>query len=869
MSHRVPFTSSLSWYIAVVLLLVLQLLPIGPQQLVQADDPLSYRDMQSPSLEFVQRHSGIAPNVEWQLSKLVQAAEAEGLRAASQAAGAHVEDDMIRVVVSCTEEDAPRIVDLIGDSGATVEATWRGLIQCLVLPMMVEDLARTEGVMSVRLPDFSFPCAESQGLELVNADLWHAADLDGTGLKIGILDSGFAGYTSLLGTELPGSVATRWPIAGGSGTSIHGTACAEIVHDLAPGASLYLARYDGSVDWHTAAQWLIDQEVDAISCSIGWLGTGPRDGTSDICAPIEAARDAGILWSQSSGNSAQRHWMGPWTDTDNDGAHDFGPPPQPDESNAIGLNAGTEIYISLTWDDTWGSPTNDYDLLVFYDDDEAPYDWSENDQAGGYPDPHEAVQFTAPWSGWYHVVVVEWDTSRDCTLELFATASALQYQVAAGSLADNAASPDALTVGAVDWATPNTLEFFSSRGPTVDESTKPDMVAPDRVDTATYGAGGFTGTSAAAPHVAAAAALVKQPYPYYDADDIQAYLEGNALDLGSSGKDNLFGSGLLQLPTEPPPPLDYGDAADPTYPTLHASNGARHVITPGFYLGKSVDSEFDGQPNLDATGDDALDGNDDEDGVVFTSVLAAGEQATVNVTASASGFLDAWMDFNVDGDWDDTGEQVFSSQLLAAGVNHLSFSVPGGMSATEYVFSRFRFSSAGGLSYTGQANDGEVEDYKKLVTAVTIELPLEAGWNMVSVPVQADDMSASTVFAGSVAVYTWNPDSKSYVSPDTIDPKCGYWVAVTQDTTFTVSGTPVDTWTDDVITGWNMIGSIYGATVDVADLVEVPPDSVLRNAIYWWNPENKSYESTSQILPGRGYWVAATETCALTMSPPP
>jgi len=860
-SQRKSVMLALPTWAAIVLLLVLQLSPIGPQHLVQAEDHPTYREMQSLSPGAVERNTLIAPKVESQLSQLVHASASEGLREASQDAGVHIQEDMIRVVVSCIEEDALQVVDVIEDSGATVEAIWRGLIQCLVLPEMVENLALTESVVSVSLPDFSFPCTQSQGLELIEADEWHTAGLNGTGLKIGVLDSGFAGYASLLGTELPGSVATRWPISGGSGTSVHGTACAEIVHDLAPGASLYLARYDGSVDWQTAAQWLIDQEVDVISCSIGWLGTGPRDGTSYICAPIEAARDAGILWSQSSGNSAQRHWMGPWNDTDIDGVHDFGTPSQPDESNAIGLNAGSEIYISLTWDDTWGSAANDYDLLVFYGDDEAPYVWSENDQAGGFPAPHESIQFTAPWSGWYHIVVVEWETSRDCVLELFTTASTLQYQVAAGSITDNAASPDALTVGAVDWASPNELETFSSRGPTVDERIKPDMVAPDRVDTETYGAGSFAGTSAAAPHVAAAAALVKEAYPSYWADEIQAFLENNAVDLGTPGRDNLYGSGRLLLPAI----LDFGDSPDPSYPTLLASNGARHITVPGFHLGASVDAEDDGQPNAGATGDDTLDENDDEDGVVFTSVLAAGEQATVNVTASAAGFLDAWIDFNVDGDWDDAGEQVFSSQLLAAGVNYFSYSVPEDMSATEYIFSRFRFSSIGGLSYTGQADDGEVEDHKRLVSAVTIELPLQTGWNMVSVPIQADDMSTGTIFAGSVAVYTWDPELKSYTSPDTIDPMRGYWVAVTGDKTITITGTPVTEHNCGICQGWNMIGSTYGDTLDISHLTtDADPDPLVRNAIYWWNPENKSYESTLQITSGRGYWLAANETCMLT-----
>lgn len=159
------------------------------------------------------------------------------------------------------------------------------------------------------------------------------------------------------------------------------------------------------------------------------------------------------------------------------------------------------------------------------------------------------------------------------------------------------------------------------------------------------------------------------------------------------------------------PGLDYGDAPDPGYPTLLVNNGARHAISAGYFLGACVDAEQDGQPDPNATGDD-LAGIDDEDGVVFASKLIQGKPANVTVTASAAGVLDAWIDFNNDGDWDEADEQVFTSLPLAPGANHLSFNVPASSLPATQTFARFRFSSTGGLSYTGLASDGEVEDYK-------------------------------------------------------------------------------------------------------------------------------------------------------------
>jgi hypothetical protein len=157
------------------------------------------------------------------------------------------------------------------------------------------------------------------------------------------------------------------------------------------------------------------------------------------------------------------------------------------------------------------------------------------------------------------------------------------------------------------------------------------------------------------------------------------------------------------------PVSDFGDAPDPSYPVLLANGGARHTIVPGFFLGSGVDAEPDGQPDPAALGDDNAGISDDEDGVVFTSIVAAGRTATMDVTASAPGLLNAWLDFNCDGDWDDAGEQIFTDTPLVAGVNPLGFAVP--VTPTDVTYARFRFSTAAGLSYQGPAPDGEVEDY--------------------------------------------------------------------------------------------------------------------------------------------------------------
>jgi len=77
----------------------------------------------------------------------------------------------------------------------------------------------------------------------------------------------------------------------------------------------------------------------------------------------------------------------------------------------------------------------------------------------------------------------------------------------------------------------------------------------------------------------------------------------------------------------------------------------------------------------------------------------------------AVGKLDAWIDCNSDGDWDDASDRIFADENLVPGVNTLSFTLPpnavAGTTAT-----RFRFSTEGGLMPIGPAMDGEVEDYR-------------------------------------------------------------------------------------------------------------------------------------------------------------
>jgi hypothetical protein len=134
-------------------------------------------------------------------------------------------------------------------------------------------------------------------------------------------------------------------------------------------------------------------------------------------------------------------------------------------------------------------------------------------------------------------------------------------------------------------------------------------------------------------------------------------------------------------------------------------------MVAGLSLGPTVTAETEGQPGGNADADSG------DDGVAFGELLLD-QDAPVTVDVERTGvatdvttYLNAWIDFNADGDWDDPGEQVFTNEVVAAGPNDLTISVP--LDAIPgATFARFRLSTEQDLAVGGGATDGEVEDYR-------------------------------------------------------------------------------------------------------------------------------------------------------------
>jgi len=120
------------------------------------------------------------------------------------------------------------------------------------------------------------------------------------------------------------------------------------------------------------------------------------------------------------------------------------------------------------------------------------------------------------------------------------------------SITDPGNAESVITVGATHRREPHTygVSYFSSRGPTGDGRMKPDLVAPGEriLSTLPDGESGpLDGTSQAAPHVSAAAAMLMARYPELNRNPrrIKQILCESATDLG---RERAFqGHGLLDI----------------------------------------------------------------------------------------------------------------------------------------------------------------------------------------------------------------------------------------------------------------------------------------------------------------------------------
>jgi subtilisin family serine protease len=476
--------------------------------------------------------------------------------------------DRVRVVLELEDGAALDAVSRqVAALGGRPAGSAAGLLRADVPARALRALAGAPGVRLVREPLRPSPkrapaAAASGGVVSEGANTIHAAEFrartgaTGAGVRVAILDSAFGRAEDLVGDELPedteGTDIVLDTLLKSEG--VHGTACAEIVHDVAPDAKLLLAGFEDEVSWAAEIDRLIGAGIRVVSHSIGFDNLFPPDGNHLFAQKVEQAAAAGVLFVTAAGNEGDKYYQGAWTDADSDLFLEFAPTGAELLPIKVGSGGGRVV---LRWDDPFGTSSHDYDLLVvtrdfvgnptLSRDNPAVLAVSADTQSGG-GNPREIASFETEEETVYVVVVRDPSSPAFSAQRLWLWASAgvdALYINGSGTLSLPGDARGSLTVGASPFDNPGVVEGFSSRGPTADGRVKPDVAGPDGVSTAAYG-DPFFGTSAATPHVAGAAALLLSRNPGLGAAGLRTALEQATPGRGQS-RNNDLGFGTIDL----------------------------------------------------------------------------------------------------------------------------------------------------------------------------------------------------------------------------------------------------------------------------------------------------------------------------------
>lgn len=377
----------------------------------------------------------------------------------------------------------------------------------------------------------------------LGASRWHQLGLRGQGIKIAVLDTGFRGWRSFVGKELPRKVAARSFRVDGNleaRDSQHGILCAEIVHALAPDAELLLANWDteAPTSFLQAVRWAKDQGARAITCSVIMPSWSDGEGGGQVHAALDQVLGDQLLLFASAGNTAQRHWSGT---------------PRPDArgwhqwregvvANKLepwgGERVAVELYGSLECAGALEVVDRATDAVVS----QAAVEGHRSDKRGW---SQAVVRFEPMPRHTYQVhLKAAPSAAHDAKFHLVALGANLEHVQARGSIPFPGDGARVIAVGAVDRR--GVRPPYSSCGPN-SPRPKPDLVAmvpfPSQCRDKP-----FSGTSAAAPQAAALAALWWSRQPAWTAAQVSAALNSAALDLGPAGHDWETGYGLIRLP---------------------------------------------------------------------------------------------------------------------------------------------------------------------------------------------------------------------------------------------------------------------------------------------------------------------------------
>lgn len=450
--------------------------------------------------------------------------------------------------------------------------------------------------------------------------------VSGTGVKIGVLSDDVC---SLAASQALGDLGPVTVLPGQTGTcpgGDEGTAMLEIIHDLAPNAELYFATAFTSItsfaqnirNLRTAGAHIIVDDVFYYVEPPFQDGQTPavisQYNSGVVSQAVKDVVAGGALYFSSAGNSGNLNdgtsgtWEGDFVDGGVAGPpisgveparlHSFGPLTY----NTLSVASGNPI--TLYWSDPLGNSANDYDLFVLNSTGTSVIAASLNVQNGAGRDPFESVSGSGIPAG-SRIVIAQYTgagTPANRALHLGVNRGRLSIATA-GQTHGHAAvnSANAFGVAATPAVGPfpspfngtNVIETFSSDGPrrifyNADGTpispgnvlfgtgggmllNKPDITAADGVSVTGVGAfpSTFFGTSAAAPHAGAIAALVKSANLGLSATQIATALIGSAIDIEATGIDRDSGIGIIMADTAVASVLGSAPPSITTQPSSH------------------------------------------------------------------------------------------------------------------------------------------------------------------------------------------------------------------------------------------------------------------------------------------------------------